>query len=492
MTGQLWRNIWLIALMLISTAAVLYRLDAMPMYLWDESRQANNALEMAETNNLAYTTYDGQPDFWNTKPHLLVILQYMFFKALGPGTLALRLPSALAAIVCLWVWQLFLLRRKGLLAATVFTCVLLCCRGFNVYHIARTGDYDALLTLCISICVMYLYRFAEEGNQPVHFRNGMIWFAMGFLAKGVAMLLWGPPLVFLLLFRQPAPWNLFRTVWKYILIPVAVILFYYTAHEVLTPGYLSAVWDNEIHGRYLQQNEGHETPWWYYLSEIYTAYFPWFWTGLFLGALHLVYGFKKNEWSRPYLRMGGTVLVFITVLSLSQTRIHWYLAPAIPLFAFLLAWYAHVVVYARAIPLGREGIILLTLISVAAWFNAKELREANRYLSSVSQEWVFMQVDKGKMAFPYQGKWLTAGYAPLEKFYSRKFHKMAIPFIVQSNFEFQTGDTVFVSHMEHLDSLGKRYFVRQLHAPQPSLPVWVVGIEPKWETSQGPKKIPTF
>src|SRR5690606_9717613 len=66
--------------------------------IWDEARLAINAYEMSQNGNLIVTYFDGAPDMWNTKPPLLIWIQALFIKMFGFNELAIRLPSAIAAL----------------------------------------------------------------------------------------------------------------------------------------------------------------------------------------------------------------------------------------------------------------------------------------------------------------------------------------------------------------------------------------------------------
>jgi len=50
-------------------------IEKLPLRQYDEARQAINAMEMVQSGNWLVTTYDGEPETWNTKPPLLIGLQ---------------------------------------------------------------------------------------------------------------------------------------------------------------------------------------------------------------------------------------------------------------------------------------------------------------------------------------------------------------------------------------------------------------------------------
>ena len=85
---------WFIGTTVVATSLLFYRLGALPTEVWDESRLAENALEMAKTGLSLISTYNGIPDHWNTKPPLLIWLTSISIRVLGPNEWGVRLPSA--------------------------------------------------------------------------------------------------------------------------------------------------------------------------------------------------------------------------------------------------------------------------------------------------------------------------------------------------------------------------------------------------------------
>ena len=101
----------------IFVIAVLYPLvaflDALPIFLWDESRQAANAIEMYNNYSWVVTYYDGSPDMWNTKPPLLIWLQVLSMNIMGCTVAALRTPSVLAAFATTLSLFFFIKKETG-------------------------------------------------------------------------------------------------------------------------------------------------------------------------------------------------------------------------------------------------------------------------------------------------------------------------------------------------------------------------------------------
>ena len=126
--------------------------------LWDESRLAVNALEMSLTGPSIVTTFGFVPDLWNTKPPLLIWLMALSLQLIPNPELALRTPSAIAAlltllITCAFTWRV----TRSPVVALLAGMLLVCSRGFYSSHAARTGDYEALLVLFTTSYVAVLY-----------------------------------------------------------------------------------------------------------------------------------------------------------------------------------------------------------------------------------------------------------------------------------------------------------------------------------------------
>lgn len=464
--GRLSEQLSSIILLLLSFWVIGYRLDAVPMHLWDESRQANNALEMLYSGNIGYPTYNGLPDFWNTKPHLLILLQCLCMKLLGPGLLALRLPSAIAACIVLYYGFLFLKSRYGFGPAAAWIAVMLGCGGFNTYHIARTGDYDALLTLFVLLATLSWLKHLEHPNNGKSLIGMTIWFTAAILTKGIAAAMWLP--VWLAMGYAVKPRASLK-IGKIALLGIIILIIvvgYYGLHEWLTPGYIKAVFENEFSGRYLHTNEGHDTHWYYYLEVLWRDYFMAF-IVLMMAAAFII---KTWTHRQLYFRILVGVVVFLFILSLSATRIYWYLAPAIPLMAMLVA-----------LPLADNNNrffqagwkIAIAGILVVGYFRNYH---RNTVFDGVSPAQVLMMAEK-KGVLPYVAKWHVAHYHPIEKYYATVLRNKGLYLNISTRYDYELHDTLIVSNMTHLDTLNRYFFMRQHHYPTREMPVWVMVVD---------------
>ncbi len=306
--------------------------------IWDESRLAVNALEMHLRGRGLITTYGFAPDLWNTKPPLAIWLMAASMRLFGTSEWALRLPSNLAALATLALVVEFCRRttgswKIGALAAVILTLSL----GFFGHHGARTGDYDALLCLFTTAYLMVLF-FALHRRRPQAWRpllaGGLI--ACAVMTKSVAGLVPGVGVAIYLLilgrWRRPlqSPW--WAPAAALAILPPAA---YYALREAAAPGYLAAVWANDVSGRYRSALEAHAGPPWYHLYTMFLV-------GLFSGApvalaapfaLAATRGRARLALSYSLCVVGG----LLAVVSLSATKLPQYALSAYPFAAIASA-----------------------------------------------------------------------------------------------------------------------------------------------------------
>ena len=320
---------WFWVLLVFSCWSVFYNLGSLPVRLWDESRQAMNSLELLQSQNWLYTTFNGQPDFYNTKPPLLIWLQSVSAGIFGFSEWSLRLPSALAGLLTGMMVFVFVYREtRNQWAAALAGFGLMTAPGWMDEHVVRTGDYDALLCLWLSASWMSYYRFEQTGQQQSALGFAFFTF-LALFTKSTAGLMLLPGFFLWGLARGSLKKMLqLPQVWWTSIGLLLLLTAWYLAHEYYTPGYLNTVWHNEIQARFMEPSEGHSGPWYYYLQQLAFTDFPWW-------PLSLA-GFAVSLWMLRSRTAGFVAFqggVFLFLLSLSATKIEWYAAPVLPMLA---------------------------------------------------------------------------------------------------------------------------------------------------------------
>lgn len=316
-------------------------LDYMPLRQWDESILGVNTLEMMQNHNYIVTYQYGEPDNSNCKPPLAIWLMGFFSKMLGFSELSLRLPSALAALaLCIFLfWGL----KKYTGSAPYAMCVILVlitCRGYVRNHVIRTGEYDSLLVLFSTAAAFHLFLYTEAteaGRKSRLIFTFFIFLTLAILTKGVACLMQAPGLLIYVLMRKQ-----FLTVLKDkgFYAGLAIFLFiglgYYFLREHLSPGYLQAVWEQELGGRYGRSNDGHAGANGFYVNEL----FEWQFTSyLFILPIAILIGLFLSDTLVKRVTIFALVTggFFLLVISNAKTKLPHYDAPLFPYLAIITA-----------------------------------------------------------------------------------------------------------------------------------------------------------
>ncbi len=325
-----------LALLAAAYWPLFYKLDAQPLHPWDEAFTAVQALEMQTSDNWLVPTFEHRPDLLNTKPPLMTWLSALCMAVLGPSELAVRLPSALAGLATVLLlygigtWGLGN-RLLGLAAAGI----LLTSPAYTGYHITRSGDTDALLTLWTTLACWACYRWSLRPTAWAPLLTLAAAFVLMIYTKSVQGLLIVPGLVVFLLIGAGGAGRL-RPLLSGRVVPVAagalaLCLGYYLLREVYESGYIARVARAELFNRFTDAYDRHSGPLSYYLElGARERYVPWFWLlPLALGALVL-----RRRSDLPTVGWHAfPALGYLLLISVARTKAEWYDAPLYPLLA---------------------------------------------------------------------------------------------------------------------------------------------------------------
>jgi 4-amino-4-deoxy-L-arabinose transferase-like glycosyltransferase len=308
------------------------RLQVLPIRVFDEARNANTALEMYLNHNWLVPSYDGLPEMWSTKPPLLIWSQVAAMHLFGIGEFAVRVPSALSAVctgLLLWAFCSRRLEKPwtGFLAGAVLASTY----AYVFNHAGRTGDYDSMLTLFLTSSALAAFSYVETGERAW---IGVFWLlaTLAALTKGVAGLMLFPAiLLFVVAQRRLLP--VLEDPLTYIggLGFVIAVGGYYGLREHVNPGYLKAVFANEIGGRYVEGIGSARGSFWFYLESIRLERNPyWFY---FLPPAFLVGMLSRSPQIRKTTLFSLIVVgSFWLIISMGRTKLEWY---ALPLYPFI-------------------------------------------------------------------------------------------------------------------------------------------------------------
>ena len=448
--------------------ALMFGLGRPPFQIWDEGRILINTLEMAQSGQWMATTFEGKPEFWNTKPLLLHWLQWASASLFGWNEWGLRLPSATSA---LGVVLLILGISKGILGSYRYGfaagLVLIVLPGYVGFHASRTADYDALLSLGTTGAFLSIWLAAERDSRYLL----LTWFflTLAVLTKGIAGLLIAPGLACIALLRYRAiPWLQTRWFWLGFVFFVFVILAYYLGRDSLQPGYLEAVWNNELGGRFAQTNEGHDHPWYYYLGVLvrHVGF-----GGGFLLLFGVVLAVKAgSDRVRLAARDALIAALFLgVVLSSSQSKLDWYLVPMHPLLALAagLGW-ADWLGDFKTLSYPKKSAVFVLILLFFATYGLEIVGRNNRptspkYRANYACSSVLAEVLTGKGEPPTAVIFGT--YDAHVRIYVKLLQRQGIRIRLLKSSQVNLGDRVLCSEPEVRASLRQKFAVDSVVHP---------------------------
>jgi len=457
----------------VMLAALLYMplfgfLDRLPIRDWDESRLAHNAYEMYKNNNYIVTHYEGSPDLWNTKPPLMIWLQTGFMHLVGPNELAVRLPSAFAALFTVIVLMLFSQRYlKSFWFGFIAVMVLITTFGYVDYHATRTGDYDALLTLFTTMSGLSLFLFSET-RKNLYLYLLFIGLTLAVITKSINGLLFTPALLIYMVYRREVL-ILLKSKHFYIGLGIFVmtVASYYLLREYLNPGYLEAVVSNELGGRYLNTLDNHQHGFFYYYQNIIDTRLS-YWhimvpCGIAVGL------FSKNQKIMQITRFSTLMtLTFFLVISFSKTKLPWYDVPLFPFLALLVAVFvfylfellAEAKIFRRSLEKNLIPYLFLFLVMVTPYqviYQKTYLpTEYSNYYAYYEISHYLQRALKGKEDL--EGRYLLyEGYHAHHTFYINILKDKGVNTGVKSWRELAAGDDVFTDNEDAKEYIDAHY-----------------------------------
>lgn len=310
-----------------------------PIYLWDESRLAFNSFEMLSSSNWFIPTFEGKYELWNTKPPLVIWFQAISMKFLGISEFAIRLPSALFGIFTLLIITIFLLYQKhSVLEILLTTTLLLSCSGYNGWHCLRSGDYEAILIFFLTAQLLLFYWYLQETTitqRNKYWNLFLIVIVLAVWTKGINGLLFTPLFLMWWIVLKQYRFHRFSPFAIKLLLCLIGVVSYYGIRELMDPGYIHWVNENELAGRYLKTIDQKNRPFWFYWDVLGKQFFPHI-NVIMLVAIPGFIRFAANN-TKTWLYLVSAFAFFFVIISLSQTKTLWYSVPLLPIGVIVLS-----------------------------------------------------------------------------------------------------------------------------------------------------------
>ncbi|HEY1213917.1 MAG TPA: glycosyltransferase family 39 protein, partial [Bryobacteraceae bacterium] len=341
---------WEIAVVIgLAIFVLFYKLGVSPLFDWDEAIYAQISREILQRHSWIPLYWNFQPFF--DKPPLLMWATALFFEVFGPSELWARAASALSGVALCVLMFSFAKRVGGSRAAWLTVVVLLTTTAF--YDASRFGTIDVLLTLGMYIGLAGLF----------HIDQGRLWgwypfwigFGVAVMAKGAGA---APLFLTTLCVAILNHWTKEKINRQFV---IGIVLF----AAIVLPWhiYMCVRFGADFLGNYIgfgvlkralsgigAHNGGPR----YYLLVLAERATPW----VFFLPLAFLRALKDRRLQIPVI-FSLVILIFYTI---ARTKFPWYIVPAYPAFAVIVAFQLDEVLrdyprLARLYPLGIVGVI---------------------------------------------------------------------------------------------------------------------------------------
>lgn len=342
--GKILNNwVWLLTgILLVAVAIRFFTMGAYPLFDTTESRYAEIARKMVETNIWVMPQYHYGVPFW-AKPPLSTWSSAITMEIFGINEFAVRLSSFIFSLGIFWLVYSLAMKKDGRGYALSSSVVLWTTPVFFIISGGVMTDPSLAFATTLAMAAFWNAVFGASGKR--------LWGYTFFAALGIGLLAKGPVAIVLTMFPIGA-WVLWKKNWSEVrhglpwftgsLLMLAIAVPWYVAAELYSPGFLKYFLIGEHVMRFIDSGwhgdlYGHEhtvfrgTVWLYWLI----ATFPW--CIIFIKALvsdkSKASGIASDGW-RSYLMLWAlTPMVFFTLAG----AILWtYVLPGIPAFALLL------------------------------------------------------------------------------------------------------------------------------------------------------------
>lgn len=258
---------------------------------------------------------------------------------------------------------------------------------------------------------------------------------------------------------------------------------FYISRELASGGYLQAVWNNEIGGRFFTVIEEHNQKASYYLDMLRVEQFSYFFW-LFPIALITNFFTKEKNLRQANLYCGLVAVVYLVIISVAKTKLEWYSLPAIPALAAVIGLCferLHLIAERKISEKAKNRVLFSSLCFMGAAVvfcfpysqivrQNIECEVTNKYLKEDNARVDLMRrVAERRTNMPYKEICcLKNEKRQLYVFYYYLMERSGVRLNEKDLSELQEGDYVQVNDWGNEEKILQNYFVEETDATPPS------------------------
>ncbi|KKP69247.1 hypothetical protein A2X44_02565 [candidate division CPR3 bacterium GWF2_35_18] len=327
-----------ILLIILSLLFCFYKLGSPEIQRWDEGTNIKVVTESLNLENPLILKYEGK--FFFEKPPLFYYLTMASVQILGANNFGFRFISALSGFLIILL--VFLIGKSlystkaglisGFFLLTVTQLFISNPAGIFATHNFRSADSDSLQILFMLVAFYDFYQFYKQRKTLPYF--GIIASSLAILIKGPLGLIPFISLILLLIINKEKPFPKKESLIILVLIALAIIPWHFMMYVKFDSQFINEYLHYHLFARGLTPLEGHGEPFWFYFQIMFS---PYFFSTAILFFVSLIFLFmEKNllqEKSMQFLLL--IICLFFSIITLTQTKLSWYLLPLYPFIAIL-------------------------------------------------------------------------------------------------------------------------------------------------------------
>jgi hypothetical protein len=348
--------------------------------------------------------------------------------------------------------------RFNVIWAWLSALILLTSPGFIGFHTARTGDSDSLLTfLLLAANLSFLNYLYDHSKKHIFFF--FLFLSFAFATKMFAALLFTPAYAILLIREKQlrsfiVNYSFLSGVMLFAFVSIALICF----REQQAPGYFHTVIFSDA-GRVFQTSESIRQPFSYYLENLFQIHFSTWFIPLVIGCGLAFYNEHQEE-KRVLLYFTSLLLVYLSVITFSKTKLSWYDLPLYPCFAVVAAYPLYLLLQKLPLTSYKQVWILMILIYLYPYHIQFENSQANRLTPlekamEANERYLFERENQHRNLNGIHVYY--TGYNRGLFFYKYKLADKGQSIQLNTNGIFQVNDKVLVCNEDLKSLLSKRY-----------------------------------
>ncbi|MCW4001459.1 MAG: PQQ-binding-like beta-propeller repeat protein [Candidatus Bathyarchaeota archaeon] len=327
--------------LLIVAFMILWYLNLGAGQLWnaDEKAYAQIAYSMLKRGDYLYPWAYGEQAIWAGKPPLMMWFTSLSYQALGPTCFAARFWSpvfgALSLVAVYFIGKKLLGAHVGLLSVLVLGSFA----TFGAFASHAMTDIYLLFFMLASMYCMLLSTENPSGTRYAVFAG--LFFGLALMTKQLEALLIPLILVpYLVVSKRSLRFLITRRFLLFAAVALAIFLPYVIYMGLNFKDFWDCYFGYAILQRTISTVEGHTGNLLFYFNYL-AQNESLLWMTLLVPATALCLFRAATKRSKPDMLVAWWILAVLGFFTAAQTKLYWYILPAMPAFAFAIASLLH-------------------------------------------------------------------------------------------------------------------------------------------------------